>query len=270
MHSRMSEVAIFRREGERFVPSAYASGPWGADRLHGGPVIGLIARAIEAEAADPELVVTRLTVDLFRPVPLEPLAVRVETLRRGSRLCLLQAGLLVGESECARATALLLRASDLGATDHAARCPAGPDGLATESLMRGFAREGFPPGFHTLAQTRWVPRVAGEPLAIWFHLPAPLVAGEQASALQCAVALSDFANAVATIAGRERAPEAVPYINADATLYLSRRPEGEWFCLQEQACDNERGISVAETLLCDVRGPFGRALQARLANRFQR
>jgi hypothetical protein len=119
-------------------------------------------------------------------------------------------------------------------------------------------------------QTRWVPRAAGDPLAIWFRLPIALVEGEQASPFQCAIALSDFANAVASIAGQERDRGATPYINADGTLYLTRRPRGEWFCLQEQATEAERGISVTETLLCDTEGAFGRALQARLANRYQR
>jgi hypothetical protein len=80
------------------------------------------------------------------------------------------------------------------------------------------------------------------------------------------VALSDFANAVSTIAAAERG-SAAPYINADATLYFGRRPEGEWFCLKEIAADSERGISIAEMLLFDTRGLVGRVLQARLDNR---
>jgi hypothetical protein len=268
----MSVEPVFRRDGDRFVPTASATGPWGADRLHGGPVLGLFARAIESAAPDPDLVVARLTLDLFRPVPLEPLTVRVEPLRKGSRLLLLQGSLHAGDNELARASALLLRASDAAGVPRTAPCPQGPDGLPTESLMRGFERdrEGFPPGFHNRVQTRWVPRAAGDPLAIWFRLPIALVEGEQASPFQCAIALSDFANAVASIAGQERDRGATPYINADGTLYLTRRPQGEWFCLQEQATEAEHGISVTETLLCDTSGAFGRALQARLANRYQR
>lgn len=265
----MSEAAIFTREGEAFLPSADATGPWGADRLHGGPVQGLLARAIESAAPDPELVVTRLTFELFRPVPVQPLDIRVETLRQGRRLALLQAALLVGDSEFARATALLLRESGAPTSARAIAAPAGPGGLTTESLMRGFPRDdgAVPAGFHTRIETRWVPRSDKQPLAIWFRLPIPLVAGERASAFQCAAAISDFANAVAGIAARERDRTEVLYINADATLYLSRRPAGEWFCLREQDRDCERGISVAATLLCDTRGPCGRVLQAGLANR---
>lgn len=208
-------------------------------------------------------------------MPLAPLSVRIEPLRQGSRLWLLQGALHAGGEELARATALLLRASDAPSaesTASAAPRPAGPDGLPTESLMRGFKRDRdtFSPGFHNRVQTRWVPRTAGDPLAIWFHLPIALVEGEPASPFQCAIALADFANAVASIAGQERDRAATPYINADTTLYLTRRPQGEWFCLREQATDAERGVSVTETQLHDPAGVFGRALQARLANRYQR
>jgi hypothetical protein len=149
--------------------------------------------------------------------------------------------------------------------------PPGPEGLPTESLARGLNDRGnsMPPGFHTRVETRWVPRTAAEPLAIWFRTPLPLVAAEVDTPLRRAATLSDFANAIASIAARERNPNARPYINADSTLYLFRQPRGEWICLQEHACDAERGISVSEMLLFDPDGLFGRAQQARLVNRFK-
>jgi Thioesterase-like superfamily len=255
--------AVFERSGELFVPTPSATGPWAADRLHGGPVLGLLARAIEA-AVDPELVCARLTVDMFRPVPHAPLGVRSEIVRQGGRLMVLQASLFAEQTEMARASALFLRESDLDAATHS-QPPGGFEELPTESLMRGMRDPRVPRGFHTRVETRWVPRAAGDPLAIWFRLPMPLVAAEPASALQRAITLSDFANAVSSIAESERQPRITPYINTDATLYFSRRPQGEWFCLRELDNEAERGISVAGVSIADQRGPFGRVLQARLA-----
>ncbi|HKU37369.1 MAG TPA: acyl-CoA thioesterase domain-containing protein [Polyangiales bacterium] len=256
--------AVFERSGELFVPTAAATGPWAADKLHGGPILGVLAREVERVASDPQLLCARLTVDMFRPAPHAPLAVRSEVVRQGGRLLVMQAGLFAGELEVARATALLLRESDLPGTRHAA--PArGYEGLPTESLMRGMRDPRVPLGFHTCVETRWPPRAAGDPLAIWFHWPLALVDSELPSPFQQAAALSDFANAVASIADNQRENPAVPYINSDATLYFSRRPEGEWFCLQELGSDVERGISVAEVVIADSRGVFGRVVQARLA-----
>jgi hypothetical protein len=268
----MLDDAIFRREGALYHPSANAPGPWGADKLHGGPVLGLLARAVSAAVADPELLLARLTVDLFRAVPGAPLEVRTALVRRGARLCVLEASLHVADSEYVRASALFLRAGELSAPAHSTSKPRAPDGLPTESLLRGFPRDGagFPPGFHRRVETRWVPRTAAEPVAIWFRLPVPLVDGEQPTSLECAVALSDFANAVASIGSQAREPGTAPYINTDATLYLHRKPEGEWFCLEEQGSDAQAGVSVTQAILFDEHGALGRVLQARLANSYKR
>jgi acyl-coenzyme A thioesterase PaaI-like protein len=68
-----------------------------------------LARAIEGLIEDPAVVVARLTVDLFRPVPSEPLAVEARVLRPGKRLQMAEATLLAAGVEVARAAAQLLR-----------------------------------------------------------------------------------------------------------------------------------------------------------------
>jgi hypothetical protein len=265
--------AVFERQGELFMPTAHAVGPWGGDRLHGGPVLGLLTRGVEAAIGDAELRITRLTFDLFRPVPTAPLRLRVEPLRAGGRLQLLVASLLSDEREVARATALALRvSSDAAPITHFAVDPVieGPDGIETGPLLRGPAEPlAMPRGFHTTVETRWVPQSAAGargPLAIWFRLPVALVAGESASPLQLAAAMSDFGNAVVSISARNRECESPPYINTDTTLYLGRPPQGEWFGLLEERVQEGAGISVTQLALCDRAGCFGRAQQARLAN----
>jgi acyl-CoA thioesterase len=262
----MSDEAVFREQEGSFIPSAAASGPWGADKLHGGPVFGLLTRAVERAAGDAELIATRLTFDLYRAVPMAPLSVHAEVLRQSGRLRLLHATLRVGDEEYVRATALLLRpsAEDVLASGELPK-PAGPAGLTSESLMRG-ARppRGVPAGFHTRVETRWVPHAAGEQPAIWFRLPIPLVAGETPTSLQLATSLGDFANAIASISAREHDPRVLPYVNIDTTTYLTRKPEGEWICLQAHSITARHGISVTQTALFDERGAFGSVMQSRL------
>jgi hypothetical protein len=265
----MSDEAVFHEQAGLFIPSAAASGPWGADRLHGGPVFGLLTREIERVAGDAELVATRLTFDLYRAVPMGPLSVRAEVLRQGGRLRLLHATLRAGDEEYVRASALLLRpsAEDVLASGELQK-PAGPAGLTTESLMRGSKTpRGVPPGFHTRVETRWVPAAGDTPAAIWFRLPIPLVAGETPTSLQLASALGDFANAIASISAREQDPRALPYVNTDTTTYLTRKPEGEWIGLQAHSVSALHGISVTQTALFDQRGAFGRVMQSRLVQR---
>jgi hypothetical protein len=271
--AQQEPAAVFERENELFIPTAHAVGPWGAERLHGGPVLGLLTRGVESAVADAGLRITRLTFDLFRPVPTAPLRLRVEPLRAGGRLQVLVASLLSEEREVARATGLALRVhGDSPPIDHfeADAVVEGPEGIETGSLVRGhFGPMAMPRGFHTSVETRWVPQATSGvrgPLAIWFRLPVALVAGETASPLQLAAALSDFCNAVVTISARSRKCESPPYINADTTLYFGRPPEGEWFAIREERVHEQAGISVTQAALCDQAGCFGRAQQARLAN----
>jgi acyl-CoA thioesterase len=270
----MSDDAVFVNDGPRFLPGRHAIGPWAPDKLHGGPVLGLIARALQRALPDPDdhaLSLARLSVDMFRPVQAAPLELAVETVRVGSRLALLRATVSGEGGAYAQGTGLFLR-SDSGSPTaepdaSASDTPQSPEGLPTESLMRGMApSSNRPRGFHTMVETRWVPRKPGAPLAIWFRLPIPLIAGEPESPLLSAVALSDFANAVAAIAAAERGAGRA-FINADATLYLVRPPRGEWFCLQDAGHDASGAIGIAQSRLYDAQGPLGRVMQARLSVR---
>ncbi len=264
--------AIFRLEGGQLVPGPDSCGPWSTERMHGGPVFGVIVRAVEAAAPDPELVPCRFTFDLSRAVPLVPLEVHTQIAQQSGRLCLMRASLRAGGEEFVTATALLLRESDAGESVNDAAKPLGPEGLQTQSLFgsAGVAPVARGPGYHVRVETRWVPREAHEPLSIWFRMPLPLVAGEPTTALQRAVQLSDFANAVGSISLRDRGAGAVPFINVDATLNLARKPSGEWFCIQKRSIEVERGLSVASCSLYDERGHFGYVTQSRVVNRMRR
>jgi hypothetical protein len=64
-----TDGAVFRREGEHFLPGPNAISPWGADRLHGGPVLGLLARAVERAESSADRVLARLQVRLANRLP---------------------------------------------------------------------------------------------------------------------------------------------------------------------------------------------------------
>lgn len=240
--------------------------------MHGGPVFGLITRAVEQLAPDADFVPTRFTFDLSRAVPLVPVTVEAKILQKSSRLCLVQASLRSDGEAYVSASVLLLRQSDAGVTQHASTRPSGPDGLHSETLMRGNlnALPNGAVGYHTRVETRWPERSEDQPVAIWFRMPLQLVEGEEPTALQRAVQLSDFANAVASISQRDRGVAQAAFINVDATIYCARKPVGEWFCIQEESVAVDAGISVATCKLFDTEGQFGRIAQGRLANRMRR
>ena len=63
--------AFFAVDGDSYLPGKMTRGPWGA--AMGGQIVGgLLGWGIERSVVDPGLQPARFTVDLLRPVLLEP------------------------------------------------------------------------------------------------------------------------------------------------------------------------------------------------------
>src|ERR1700684_2477374 len=97
-------TSFFVRDGKGYVPTRLARGPWGPS-ISGNYVGGLLGRAVEQEVDDVDFQPARLTVDLLRPVALQPLQMHSSVVRDGRRL-------RVVDVIVARASALFLRRSE--------------------------------------------------------------------------------------------------------------------------------------------------------------
>lgn len=269
--------ALYVPEGDLMVPTELSRGPWVATAQHGGPPSGLLTRAVEQHRSDPDedpstYVISRMTVELLRPVPLTPLRVTSATSRPGRKVQLITASLWAGdhwETEVARAVGLrLLRAPisfpfDVDASnadaDAAVRPPAGAsEGRRPQAPFAGAMR----PAFHADAvEMRFVRGDLGAgPGAMWVRLLVPIVTGEEVSPAQRAVTLSDFGNAV----GSFLPMTSYTYVNADLTVNLHRMADGEWVCLDSVMRVDVNGIGLASSQLSDHLGPIGRATQSLL------
>ena len=83
-------------------------GPWGA--AMGGQIVGgLLGWGIEQSGIDPDFQPARLTVDLLRPVLLEPVQIQTSVQREGRRIKLVDGALVQNGRTVARASALFLR-----------------------------------------------------------------------------------------------------------------------------------------------------------------
>jgi hypothetical protein len=96
------------------------------------------------------------------------------------------------------------------------------------------------------------------PATAWFRLRVPLVAGENPTGLQRLAAAADFPNGIAT----EISWNDYVFINPDLTLYVERRPLGEWICLDAQMRVLDGGVGFSEAVLYDRQGRVGRSLQS--------
>ncbi|HEX5366988.1 MAG TPA: thioesterase family protein [Acidimicrobiales bacterium] len=260
----MSEEPLFVRRGPGFLPTGHTRGPWDPRHQHGGAVAALVARAVERTAST-DFAVTRLTVELMRPVPLEVLVIDVAVPRPGRRVLGITVSVSAGdlETEVVRAHAVAIRRADLptGEGDGPALLPGPEEGA--EQPFAGFDDGGEPDAFHrTGMEVRSVAGGVGRPgpARAWLRLRRPVVGDEEPTGVQRAAAAADFTNGVSWVlpAGRWL------FLNPDLTLHLARDPQGEWIGLDAVTVPSDQGMGLAESAIYDERGRLGRAAQSLL------
>ncbi|HEV1997111.1 MAG TPA: thioesterase family protein [Candidatus Dormibacteraeota bacterium] len=255
----MSEP-LFRREGETFMPTRAAAGPWDPNSLHGGAAASLMTWAMEAIEPDPELPFARITCELLRPVPMSPLSVSARLVRPGKRVQLAEAEVRAGEHVVARATGLRIRKGDADVPTGAVPVPAPPPGPEAGHAPVGL--ESWGRGLIAALDLRVVQGdiVEPGPATCWFRFRGALLEGEAPTALQQVVAAADFGNGLSGVLDFR----SHLYINPDLTVYLHRYPRGDWVGLESASWIHSHGVGLAESRLWDQEGPIGRSLQSLL------
>jgi hypothetical protein len=252
----------FIPDGDRFIATESTRGPWSREHQHGGPPSALLTRAMERLVGDDALL-TRLTFDLLRPVPIAPLTVHAELVRAGTKVRRLQASLVtVDGTVVVQAAAVAIRTAKV--------LPAslGEDETAPTSVETGrpfefrFFRDTI--GYHTSVETRIVRGQWGKgPVAAWMRPRVSLVGGEVTSPLQRLMIVADSASGVAVVVD----PAHYTFVNADLTVAVHRLPEGDWICLDAATVAEAHGVGLTRARLWDARGAVGVSLQSCIAER---
>jgi hypothetical protein len=281
----MSESIFTTDGGGLYTPTEHARGPWDPRALHGGAPAALIASAFERTEPGAELPLARLSFEFLRPVPMAPLKLSTRISRPGRRVQALEAELSADETVVCRATALrLVPAPDelpelaLAQVKAAepAPLPAPSEGKDVLFALDDMDRKSF------AASAMEMRFLSGHPLSgelpeldtasnhmptgaarVWMRLRHPLLPAEPLTPLARVVATSDFGNGVAA---------ALPFdeylfINADLTISLNRRPQGEWVALDARTLLHPNGIGWSDSVLHDDLGPLGKATQALVVQR---
>jgi Acyl-CoA thioesterase C-terminal domain/Acyl-CoA thioesterase N-terminal domain len=263
----VSTAAVYFPQSEGLVATELSRGPWDPGAQHGGAPAAILMRAFEGLPAGEGLLISRVTYELLRPVPLGELLVDAEVIRGGRRVQLLEGAIRTPDGiEIVRARALQVHQGDPSArTSPPTPSPPGPDqGREHESGAEGFNPPYRPMFAPDAIEIRFVDGLFGNgPSTAWFRLRVPLVAGEEPTPLQRLAAAGDFGNGISA----ELSWDEYAFINPDLTLYMERPPEGEWICLQSRTTIADGGVGLAESVIYDLRGRVGRAVQALLVAR---
>ena len=252
--------AIFQRDGETFVPTALARGPWDPTAMHGGPPSALLTRAVEA--LDPARVVGRLTMELLGPVPVGPLEVRASVVRPGRSVQLAEATAydVQRDRACARATAWLFPAGGEAPATAASAPERGPDQGVVEVPPPSWSR-----GYLDAIEWRWLEGTIVEPgpAVVWMRPTVALVEGEPTSPVQRLMTCVDSASGVSGAVDFEK----WMFLNTELTVHVLRPPVGDWVCLAASTALGGGSVGLATATVSDERGVVARSAQALLVVR---
>lgn len=256
--------ALFTTDGDDFVPSALAKGPWGAT-IGGNVLGGLAGHVVELVVDDRDMQPARLTVDLLRPAALAPLRGCTRIVRQGKRLVLVEAELLQQDTVVARATALFLRRGDQPPgtvwSPGLEMPPLPPEAgapVAGASMCAWAYGKNPEVAGRNLDLTQW--RHDG-PKFVWVRDLLPLIEGVPNTPFVRSSMAGDVASSLT-----HYGTAGLQYINADYTLTLSRLPEGSDLGLAALTFTGHDGIGTGTAALFDARGQIGTATATTVTN----
>lgn len=243
--------------GDGFVATDLTRGPWDVAAQHASPPAALLGRAITRHVARDDLLVTRVTYEILRPVPIGALSVATTTRGAGRSVWRVDAALSADGAEVMRAASLLVRIADVAVPDGVGGRPPPPGPAAAAPAP--FFPVAWDVGYHTGMEARFIEGafLDSGPAVLWMRMRHPLVADEQPSPLTRVLMVADTGNGASSVLDFRR----YQFINPDLTVYLHRYPEGEWVCLDAQTAAEPTGVGLAVSRLSDERGVLGRGLQ---------
>jgi len=252
-------AAVFVRDGDCYVPTDAALGPWSPEALHGAAVAALLAGVFESEGE----VVVRVFVELLGPVPREPLRIELGKSSGGRRVQRQSAVLHSGDRPVAAASATRVRRAELALPVEATAHPIAFDPAQMPDLdrpNRHAARIVGWPNFDSLAMASVRERGSGpRSLRLWLRLVMPIVAGETTTGTQRAVAAADYASGGTS---ERLAFDHWSYMNADLTVGLSRPVRGEWIGMSCEGIVQPSGTGLSIGAIHDSDGRLGQSAQS--------
>ncbi len=270
MKNARPEDSLFRitdRDGGADVqPSPYTGGPWNAAHQHGGAVSALLTRSLERIEAPTKMRLARITIDMFRGVPLTPLRIETRIVRGGRRIQSVEAGLFDGDTQVARATGLRIRNDDsvgeleaLPGLDPELGSP--PEVVPDFNLRAGLGE--IPSFVRAVELVPGRPRECGDVATTWTRLRCGVVEGEETTPIVRLAALADF------VSGTGNPMDYTKYsaINPDLSIHVLCEPRSDWLALRGVTFRTGDGMGQSQATIHDLEGPIAQVQACLLLDR---
>lgn len=253
-------------DGPRMLPSDLASGPWNPNHQHGGPVSALLTRALESLDSPQPMRLARISVEMFRGVPLLPIRVESKITRAGRRVQGVEASLFDGDVEVARATGLRMRIdSDLAELGSApGRDPATGEPPIERPKIRGSFEGPAMPGFiRAVDIAAGAATACGVPANVWTRLRCRFMEGEETAPIVRLAALVDIASGT----GNPIDYSKFTSINPDLSIHVLREPRSDWLALRATTLRSDDGMAQSFAAVYDLEGPVAHVQASILLSR---
>jgi hypothetical protein len=265
----MSAEPVYLRSGDRYISTDLANAGWYEEGQHGGAIAALITGHVEKVPTLTPMEVARVTIELFRVIPLVPLQIETRVSREGKRIQTVQAEVTGPDGVVlASATVHRLRIAERPLPGVAKTPPTtltAPDASRPVDTRSWGHGDGSKPMFHRNAiEVREIHGTFGEPGsgAIWVRLTSPIVEGEAPTPAQRAVVVADFCNGVSS-----RLDDSWVFMNSDLTVHIGRLPVSEWVALDADSAYHSLGRGVGWGSLWDESSWVGRSAQTLFLDR---
>lgn len=245
----LSPDPVFSQDGANWQPHAEAAGPFRG--LHGGAVSGLTVAVMEEKArAEGWGIPLTASVFILRPAPLEPLQTKVEILRVGGRIAMLEGLLFAGDKLIAKATGAFVKPID---TPEVARVAAPATPVDPSSLPVWQQRTRDRTTFFDALDIR----DDGNGIK-WGRMKRPMMPFDAPFA--SLFALADNGTPY-WLSGTEFWPPPWGFPNIDITVHVSRAPVGSWVGVEPSSDWRAEGMGLTDAKLHDEQGILGRGCQ---------
>lgn len=242
----------------QFEPTPHVVGPWSDQFMHGGPPSALLAHEIVAGVPNgsgpPSPLLTRMTVEFLRPVPVAPLTITVDVVRPGRRVALVDAVLSSGGEPVLLARAWLSRREHVDVPD------SGATSVPAPAPLKVMDHSGWSGGYLRSIEWGWVDGAfeAPGPATAWSRCRFPLIEDVALQPVERVLLVADSGSGLSAVVP----PGELIFVNTDLTVHLTRPPVGDMVWMRAQSTLDPDGVGLATTVLGDQTGQIGVAAQS--------
>jgi hypothetical protein len=248
----------FERLGnDRFRPTDHVAGAWDPNEQHISPMNGLVVHGVDQFVRDrggpDEKVLARMSIDILGVLPMDEFTLRVESIRPGRTIELLEATVIAAGRPAVRTRIWRLQTYDTAGVA-GGEAPKLPPPIGVDRLPLS---DIWPGGYIRSVDVRALQPPQPGRVAAWVTTDVDLLDDEPASDVARFVGLIDTMNGIAV---RESIDEWM-FPNVEMSVHFHRVPVGREVGFDTTVVFGPHGAGTTTSLLHDREGHVGSAVQ---------